>query len=127
MPIDTIRNLRKSNTMDNEQKHERGQRMWRMEILRNGFYNLRECQNSEGQASSEVIPSIPIHFEVRFDDELNISDAMEQAKQAVVDNGDSDKIPAVAHKKSREEWSVTISANDFFRILRQEVDIDIGA
>jgi len=113
--------------MDNEQKHERGQRMWRMEILRNGFYNLRECQNSEGQASSEVIPSIPIHFEVRFDDELNISDAMEQAKQAVVDNGDSDKIPAVAHKRSREEWSVTISADDFFRILRQEVDIDIGA
>ena len=113
--------------MDNEQKRARGQRMWMEEILRNGFYNIRECQNSEGQDSSEVIPSIPIHFEVRFDDELNISDAMEQAKQAVVDNGDSDKIPAVAHKKSREDWLVTISADDFFRILRREVDIDIGA
>ena len=113
--------------MDNEQKRERGQRMWRMETLRNGFYNIRECQNSEGQASSEVIPTIPIHFEVKFDEELNISDAMEQAKQAIVDNGDSDKIPAVAHKRSREEWSVTISADDFFRILRQEVDIDISA
>ena len=108
--------------MNNEQKRERGQRMWMESILRNGFYKIRECQNSEGQGSSEVIPTIPVHFEVKFDEELNISNAMEQA---VEDNGDSDKIPAVAHKRSREEWLVTISADDFFRILRQEVDIEI--
>ena len=108
--------------MDNEQKREHGQRMWMKEILRNGFYKIQESQNSEGQDSPEVIPTIPLHFEVKFDEELNISDAIQQAS---VDNGDSDKIPAVAHKKSREDWLVTICADDFFRILRREVDIEI--
>ena len=109
--------------MNSRDKGARGERMWRDEIKRNGFYAIRGCQNSGGQDTPDVICNIPVHFEVKFVEKLNISKAMEQA---VRDNGDSDKFPAVAHKRSREDWLVTISANDFFRILRQEVDIDIG-
>jgi len=108
--------------MNSRDKGARGERMWRDEIKRNGFYAIRGCQNSGGQDTPDVICNIPVHFEVKFVEKLNISKAMEQA---VRDNGDSDKFPAVAHKRSREDWLVTISAYDFFRILRQEVDIDI--
>jgi len=108
--------------MNSRDKGARGERMWRDIILRNGFYAIRGCQNSGGRDSPDVICTIPVHFEVKFVEKLNISKAMEQA---VRDNGDSDKIPAVAHKRSREDWLVTINANDFFRILRQEVDIEI--
>jgi len=108
--------------MNSRQKGARGERMWRDVILRAGFYAIRGCQNSGGQDSPDVICSIPVHFEVKFVEKLNIHNAM---AQAVRDNGNSGKIPAVAHKKSREEWLVTINADDFFRILRQEVDIDI--
>ena len=53
-----------------------------------------------------------VHFEVKFVEKLNIASAMGQAKQ---DSGG--KIPVLAHKKSREDWLVTMNASDWIRLM----------
>lgn len=57
--------------------------------------------------SPDIHCSLPIHFEVKRVEALNVYKAVEQA---VGDCGQ--KVPAVAHRRNRSEWLITIRAQD---------------
>jgi|TARA_R100001530_G_scaffold28654_7_gene22706 Holliday junction resolvase len=108
--------------MNSKQKGARGERLWRDVIRAQGYEAIRGCQNAGrfagGQEAPDVITNLPFHFEVKFVEKLNVSNAMAQAV------GDADKkFPVVAHKKSREDWLVTMNADLFFQIVRGEIPI----
>jgi hypothetical protein len=55
-----------------------------------------------------------LHWEIKFVQKLNIHKAMQQAMQ---DCGQ--KYPVVAHKRKREPWLVTLTAEDFIKLLEK--------
>jgi hypothetical protein len=62
-----------------------------------------------------VCPDPPgFHFEVKAVERLNVNEAM---AQAVDDAGQ--KMPVVAHKRSRGDWLVTMRASDWFKLLEK--------
>lgn len=63
-----------------------------------------------------ICDSLPgIHWEVKRVERGNPYDWMMQAKR---DAGDS-KIPVVAHKRNGENWLCILSAEDFFKLIRE--------
>jgi hypothetical protein len=62
-----------------------------------------------------VCPSLPIHWEVKYTERLNLREAYNQA-DLERQLGD---IPVVAWKKKNSIWLVTLSAEDLCDILRQ--------
>lgn len=111
--------------MNSRDKGKRGELLWR-DVLRGfGWAAARRGQQFSGGGDSPDVVGGPgrIHWEVKFVERLNIREAMRQAIRDSVD-----KIPAVAHKTSREDWLVTLGAKDFLKIiamleqLQQQVD-----
>jgi hypothetical protein len=56
------------------------------------------------------------HTEVKFVEKLNLYEALQQSQR---DCGDwsEERIPIVAHKKSRQSWMVTMDANSFMQMV----------
>jgi hypothetical protein len=67
-------------------------------------------QGSGGSCRPDVPVCIPVHFEVKGVEALNIYKAMDQALR----DCDPRSIPAVAHKKNRTPFHITILARDLF-------------
>ena len=67
----------------------------------------RGVQYSGSADSPDVFTALPLHFEVKRVEKLNIDQAKDQATR---DCGE--KLPIVAHRKNRKEWLVTIKAKD---------------
>lgn len=102
--------------MNSKQKGKRGEREFAEFLRSNGLTARRGQQFSGSPDSPDVIcEELPwIHFEIKRVESLNINRAVEQAK---VDCGD--KLWAVAHKRNRGDWLITISANLFVKLLWQ--------
>ncbi|MGO8837578.1 MAG: hypothetical protein ACLQAH_05330 [Limisphaerales bacterium] len=100
--------------MNSCEKGKRGERAWRNELMAHGYNALRGQQFSGSPDSPDVIcPDLPgFHFEVKTVERLNINEAVAQAV-----NDAADKIPVVAHRRSRGGWLVTMRADDWFRLL----------
>ena len=101
--------------MNSREKGKRGERLWR-DFLRGYGFTARRGQQFSGSPDSPDVVCLEmeksVHFEVKFVEKLNIASAMGQAKQ---DSGG--KIPVLAHKKSREDWLVTMNASDWIRLM----------
>lgn len=81
-----------------------------------GFEAQRGAQYQGGHDSPDVKHNIPgLHIEVKRVEKLNMSSAIAQAK---ADAG-SGKAPAVFHRKSREDWLVTMGALDFMKLVEK--------
>ena len=104
--------------MNSREKGKRGERRWR-DVLRDaGFQKAhRGIQYSGSPDSPDVAcPELPgIHFEVKAVEALNIWRAM---AQSITDAG-AQKIPVVAHTRSRSGWLVTMRAEDWLTLIRQ--------
>ena len=104
--------------MNSREKGKRGERRWR-DVLRDaGFQKAhRGVQYSGSPDSPDVAcPELPgIHFEVKAVEALNIWRAM---AQSITDAG-AQKIPVVAHTRSRSGWLVTMRAEDWLTLIRQ--------
>ena len=96
-------------------KGARGERQWRDELRAHGYDARRGQQFSGSPESPDVICEALgwAHFEVKAVEQLNIEDAMEQARR---DAGA--KAPFVAHKRNFRPWLVTMTAETFFQFLR---------
>lgn len=80
-----------------------------------GFEAQRGVQFQGGDQSQDVKHDIPgLHIEVKRVESLNMTSAMAQAKADAA----SGKVPAVFHRKSRQEWLVTLAAEDFLDMVR---------
>jgi len=99
-------------------KGARGERMWRDELRNAGFMARRGQQFAGGTDSPDVICEElgHLHFEVKFVQSLNVRKAMEQA----IRDG-KDKTPIVAHKTNNAPWLVTMTSEDFFKLIREAI------
>ena len=98
------------------ERGKRGERLWRDECRAAGFTDAIRGQqfSGKGGASDVVVPSMPGFWaEVKFCQQLSITQAMRQATSDA-----QDLIPYVAHKRSRENFLVTMHASDWFKLVK---------
>lgn len=86
-------------------------------FLRECGYEARRMSQYCGQTgdAADVIGLPGLHIECKFVERLNIREALGQA----VRDTKGGEIPVLFHKRSREEWLVTIRARDFMSIYRE--------
>lgn len=85
-------------------------------ILREYGYNCRRGQQYCGANGDADVVGLPgVHIECKRVERLNLSEAM---KQAVRDAGDVE-VPAVFHRKNREEWLVTMRLDDWIKMYAE--------
>lgn len=102
--------------INSRQKGARGEREFAKMLREYGYEAERGCQHSGGVDSPDVKCNMPnVHWEVKFVEKLNLHNAMEQSKR---DAGDGE-MPLVGHKRSREEWLVTMRFTDFMDIFQR--------
>ena len=95
----------------------RAERQWASKCREEGYDQARRGQQFSGSPDSPdvVCPGLEfLHFEVKHVERLNVYVAMDQAK---TDAGDA--MPVVAHKRNRHDWLVTMTADDFFKLVRE--------
>lgn len=101
--------------MNAKNKGCRGEREWAEFCRAHGFTEARRGQQFSGGFDSPDVTGIPgIHQEVKRVETLNIHKAMEQS----IRDSEGKAIPIVAHRRNREEWLVTLRAEDFMEILK---------
>ena len=102
--------------INSRQKGARGEREFAKWIIENLGVSARRGQQFSGGADSpDVACDLPLHFEVKRVEKLNIDVAM---SQAVRDCGDN--LPVVVHRKDGKDWLFTVRAEDieeFSRII----------
>lgn len=98
--------------MNSRDKGKRGELEWAHYLQGRGV-ETRRGQQFNGLEGEDVVSALPVHFEVKRVERLNVSEAMVQAARDA-----KDKIPVVAHRKNREEWLVTMRAEDWLKLLR---------
>ena len=99
-------------------KGARGERLWRDQLREAGFSSAERGQQHAGGADSPDVrcPDLPsVHFEVKCVEALNIEKAMDQS----IRDAGTEKIPVVAHKRSRKDWLVTMRASDWLNLVRE--------
>ena len=87
-------------------------------------YGIRAYRNDQifkgGKGNPDVsaeIAGIQVHFEVKRLERLNISAAMAQAEQDALPG----HLPAVAHRRNREKWMLTVPLVLFLDILKEYI------
>lgn len=85
-------------------------------ILRDYGYNTRRGQQFSGANGDADVVGVPgLHIEVKRREQLNIHDAMDQAKR----DARQGEIPSVFHRKNNTEWLVTVCLDDFMTLYRE--------
>lgn len=105
-------------SINSREKGKRGEREAVNFLTTIGWMAKRGQQYAGGAESPDVIHDIPgVHLEVKRVERLNLSTAMAQARR---DAGP--KLPVVMHRRNGEDWLVTVSAEAFFKLVKQTVE-----
>lgn len=107
--------------VNSRQKGKRIERELVKLLHEHGFISARRGQQFRGgEDSPDVIcEELPVHWEAKSAERLNIYDAVEQAR---CDAGLAD-YPVVALKKNRRPWVVIMDMDDFMMIMKQLIDL----
>ena len=81
-------------------------------LIRERGYDVRRGQQFSGLEGEDVVGLDYIHIEVKRVEQLNIDNAMEQAKR----DAKSSQMPAVFHRKNNKKWKVTLEFEDFMTL-----------
>ena len=101
--------------MNSKQKGGRGEREWAALGRAYGFTEARRGTQFKGGYDSPDCVGLPhIHQEIKRVEKLNIHEAMRQS----IRDCEGKAIPIVAHRRNREEWLVTMRAEDWFLIYK---------
>lgn len=100
--------------INSKRKGAEGEREWAKFCREQGFEDARRGQQYSGIEGEDVVGLPGIHQEVKRVERLNVSDAI---RQAIRDKKDED-IAIVAHRKNREEWLVTMRAEEWFKLYK---------
>ena len=105
-------------SINSREKGKRGEREAVNFLTTLGWMAKRGQQYAGGTGSPDVIHDIPgVHLEVKRVERLNLGAAMAQARR---DAGP--KTPVVMHRRNGEEWLVTVPAEVFFNLVKQNVE-----
>ena len=101
--------------INSRQKGKAGELELAHRLKEYGYDTKRSVQynGKDGQADVLGLPSI--HIECKRVEQLNLYNAMEQAKRDAK-NGD---FPTVFHRKNRCNWLVTMELDDFMKIYEE--------
>lgn len=103
--------------INSKQKGKAGELEFSNLCKEHGF-NTRRSQQYAGINNDADVVGLPgIHIEVKRVEKLNVSNAMRQAVRDKADN----EIPIVAHRKNREDWLVTMKADDFLKLYKEKL------
>ena len=92
--------------------------MFRDLLREHGFTARRGQQYAGGVDSPDVVCdelTDDFHFEVKFTERFNLRDSVEQANRDA-----QGKVAVVAHKRSHSPWLVTLSADEFLKLLSNQ-------
>ena len=101
--------------MNSKKKGNRGELELSKLLTSEGFPSRRGQQYSGSPDSPDVVcDSLPVHWECKRTERLNVYDAIDQARR---DAGD--KIPIVAHRRNDSRWLAILDLRDLLEILRE--------
>lgn len=101
--------------INSNKKGKVGEREWAKLCREHGFEDARRSQQYAGINNDADIVGLPgLHVEVKRVERLNVSNAIGQAERDKAD----DEIPIVAHRKNREDWLITMTADDWFKLYK---------
>ena len=100
--------------INSREKGKAGEREFAALCRKHGFKNARRGQQYNGLDGQDVVGLDGIHIEVKRVERLNIEQALQQAERDKKEG----EIPIVAHRRNREEWKVTMRAEDWFKLYR---------
>ena len=101
--------------INSREKGKKGEREFARLCREHGFANARRSQQYSGiNGDADVVGLEGIHIEVKRVERLNIDEAM---KQSIRDSREGE-MPIVAHRRNREEWKVTMRAEDWFEFYK---------
>lgn len=99
-----------------QEKGKRGE-LELAEILTGYGYKVRRGDSMNYGTQPDISGLPGVHCEVKRQEKLNLSAALEQARR------DSQKfrdgLPAVFHRRNREEWQVTMNLKDWMQIYQE--------
>lgn len=101
--------------INSREKGKAGEREFAALCREYGFENARRSQQYSGiNGDADVVGLEGIHIEVKRVERLNIEEALQQS----IRDSKEDEIPIVAHRRNREEWKITMRADDFFKLYK---------
>lgn len=106
-------------TINSNRKGKVGERELAKELREYGYKEVGRSQQycGVGEEASDLINLPKISPECKRVEKLNVSEAVKQA----VRDCDDGKLPAVFHRKNREEWLVTMRLSDWINLYREFV------
>ena len=84
-------------------------------LLQKYGYDARRTAQVCGKDQADVEGVDGLHIEVKRQETVSIEKWMQQSEHDAQYTGG---IPIVLHRRNREEWKVTLRADDFFKIWR---------
>ena len=100
-------------------KGKRGEREV-AKIFRDAGYPARRSVQYNGRpgTAADVVGVPGMHIEVKFVEKERIREWYRQAERDA--SASPEQVPVVVHRKSREPWLVTMSLDDFIRLLETD-------
>lgn len=103
--------------INSKQKGNQGEREFAKLLQKHGYEARRGQQFCGLNGEPDVVSSLTgYHFEIKRVEKLNIYTAVEQSKR---DARDGER-PIVAHRRNRKEWLITMPADVFFEMVKDE-------
>lgn len=100
--------------INSKQKGKKGELEFSNLCKEHGFNTRRSQQYCGINNDADVVGLEGIHVEVKRVERLNVSNAI---RQAIEDKAEGE-IPIVAHRKNYEDWLVTMTAEDWFKLYK---------
>ena len=101
--------------INSRQKGKAGELELANKLKEYGYETKRSVQYNGKDGQADVVGLPNIHIEVKRVEQLNLYNAMDQAKRDAK-NGD---FPTVFHRKNRCNWLVTMELEDFMEIYEE--------
>ena len=101
--------------INSRQKGKAGELELANKLKEYGYDTQRSVQYNGKDGQADVVGLPNIHIECKRVEQLNLYNAMEQAKRDAK-NGD---FPTVFHRKNRCNWLVTMELEDFMEIYEE--------
>ena len=101
--------------MNSKAKGGRGEREWAAFCRYHGFTEARRGTQFRGGFDSPDVVGLPgVHQEVKRQERTEIQKWMQQS----IRDSEGKALPIVAHRRNREEWLVTMRAEDWMEIYK---------
>lgn len=100
--------------MNSKQKGNRGEREL-AKVLSEYGYECRRGQQYNGLDGEDVVGLDYIHIECKRVERLDLAAAMYQAHR----DSKKGQLPAVFHRRNREDWKVTMELKDWMQLYNE--------